>query len=178
MADIIPRGGRLIGNIIPDIVIEENTTDGWEITSHPVQQGASISDHKYRKPISLKMSMMYGGGDSSALGATYQKLLDLQATSVLFDVMTPKRIYKNMQISSLSCTTNQQTENVLAITGEFIEVNIVDVVVSSVPPRAKHKNPAKTGKTAKTGAKSTKEVKKTDTVADKSTILNSLKGMF
>lgn len=159
MASIIPRGGRLIGNIIPDIVIEENTVDSWEVTAHPVQQGASISDHKYRKPISLKMSMMYQGGSASELGLVYQKLLDLQASVDLFDVMTPKRIYSNMEIISLSCTTDQRTENVLSITGEFREVVIVDVVVSNVPARAKHKNAKKTGGTSKTGAKTAKDTK-------------------
>ena len=157
MANIIPQGGRLIGNIIPDIIIDESTTDSWEITAHPVQQGASISDHKYRKPISLKMAMMYKGDSPSDLGLTYQKLLDLQADSNLFSVTTPKRIYSNMQIISLSCTTDQRTENVLSISGEFREVIMVDVVVSNVPARAKQKKAKKTGKTANAGAKSAKE---------------------
>ena len=158
MASIIPQGGRLIGSIIPDIVIEENTVDSWEITAHPVQQGASISDHKYRKPISLKMSMMYKGGSASELGLVYQKLLDLQSSVDLFDVMTPKRIYSNMQIISLSCTTDQRTENVLSISGEFREVIIVDVVVSNVPARSKQKKASKTGGITKAVAKTSKAV--------------------
>jgi hypothetical protein len=72
--------------------------------------------------------------------------------------MTPKRIYNNMQLMSLSSTTDQHTENVLSIAGELREVIIVDVVVTNVPPRAKHKNAKKTGGTAKTGSKATKAI--------------------
>lgn len=153
MANIIPQGGRLLGSIIPDITIEESTNDSWEITSFPVQQGASISDHKYRKPIALKMSMMFKGDSPSDLGLIYQKLLALQADTNLFSVTTPKRIYNNMQILSLACTTDQRTENVLSIIGELREVNIKDVVVSNVPARAKQKKAGKTGGTANAGAK-------------------------
>jgi hypothetical protein len=158
MASIIPQGGRLLGNIIPDLVISESTIDSWEVTAHPVQQGASISDHKYRKPISLKLSMMFKAGSTSDLSTTYKKLLDLQASTALFDVMTPKRIYNNMQLISLSSTTDQHTENVLSISGELREVIIVSVVVTNVPPRSKHKNAKKTGGTAKSGSKTAKDI--------------------
>jgi hypothetical protein len=177
MASIIPQGGRLLGNIIPDLVISESTIDSWEVTAHPVQQGASISDHKYRKPISLKLSMMFKAGSTSDLSTTYKKLLDLQASTALFDVMTPKRIYNNMQLISLSSTTDQHTENVLSISGELREVIIVDVVVTNVPPRAKHKNAKKTGGTAKTGAKATKD-KGTIQKTDNGSILSKIKGLF
>jgi hypothetical protein len=156
MASIIPKGGRLLGFIVPDLVIKEETTDGWEVTTHPVQQGASISDHKYRKPVTLKMSMMFKEGNTADLNMAYQKLLALEATSELFDVITPKRIYTNMQLISLSCQTDQYTENVLAITGDLQEVIIVDVATTSVPPREKHQDAKKTGGTAKTGTKSAK----------------------
>jgi hypothetical protein len=174
MASIIPQGGRLLGDIVPDLVISESTTDSWEITTHPVQQGASISDHKYRKPTTLKLSMMFKGDDSSDLNTAYQKLLDLQASTEIFSVMTPKRIYNNMQLVTLSCTTDQRTENVLSITGELREIIIVDVVVTNVPPRAKHKNAKKTGSTAKTGAKATKPAKPEENTS----ILNRLTGAF
>jgi hypothetical protein len=180
MASIIPQGGRLLGTIIPDLVISEDTIDSWEVTAHPVQQGASISDHKYRKPVSLKMSMMYKADiTSDDLTTTYKKLLDLQATTELFDVITPKRIYNNMQLITLSCTTDQHTENVLSISGELREVNIVEVVISSVPPRAKHKNAKKTGKTAKTGTKSAKDKGAIQAnKGDNSSILSKIKGLF
>jgi hypothetical protein len=36
--------------LIPDATIEEVHTDDMEITDHPVEQGASISDHAFKRP--------------------------------------------------------------------------------------------------------------------------------
>lgn len=155
MANIIPRSGRLIGTIIPDLVIEEQTTDAYEITSHPVQQGASISDHKYKKPITLAMSIQFKGANQAELGDTYQSLLTLQDGDDVFDVTTLKRIYHNMQIKSLAVTTDKETENILKVMAEFQEVIIVSVqTTDGFPPKANQKNPKKTAKTKKSGSKS------------------------
>lgn len=154
MASIIPKNGRLIGNIIPDVTIEESTTDSIELTSHPVQQGAAITDHKYRKPVTLKMNIMQAGNDQADLATKYKSLVDLQNSTSLFDVTTPKRIYKNMQIKSLGVTTDKNTENILSISADMQEVIIVNVTVTNVPARAKQKTPAKTGATENAGAKS------------------------
>lgn len=162
MASIIPKNGRLIGTIIPDLIIEESTTDSIEITSHPVQQGAAISDHKYRKPISLKLTMLQGGDTQGELSDKYKAILDLQNGTALFDVTTPKRLYKNMQIKSLAVNTDSKTENILSVTAELQEVIIVNVVVTGVPPRAHHKKPAKTGATENAGTKQVKPVADTN----------------
>lgn len=156
MANIIPKSGRLIGTIIPDLVIEENTNDSIELTSHPVQQGAAITDHKYRKPTALKMTLMQGGDTQADLSTKYQSLLTLQNGNDLFDVTTPKRFYNNMQIKSLTVTTDKLTENILSISAEFQEVVIVDVVVTNMPKRPNQKNAGKTGATQKTGTKQAK----------------------
>lgn len=157
MASIIPKGGRLIGTIIPDLIIEESTTDAIELTSHPVQNGAAITDHKYRKPTTLKLTMMQGGDTQADLSTKYQALLDLQNGTTLFDVTTPKRIYKNMQIKTLSCNTDKNTENILSVTAELQEVIIVSVTVTNVPARNNQKEPQKTGATENAGTKQATE---------------------
>jgi hypothetical protein len=45
---IQPR--RSLGGLYPDVVVEESHDDALEITEHPVEQGASISDHAFKKP--------------------------------------------------------------------------------------------------------------------------------
>ncbi len=159
MATIIPKSGRLIGNIIPDLTIEEQSNDTYEITQFPVQQGASINDHKYKKPTTLKMTMMFSGADQAELQKKYQSLLDLQNGNDLFDVTTPKRLYKNMQIKSIAVTTDKNTENVLSVSAEFQEVITVQVTITNVPPRANQKRPAKTGATEKAGQKQASDTK-------------------
>ena len=181
MASIIPQSGRLIGTIIPDLIIEESTTDQIELTSHPVQNGAFITDHKYKKPTTLKLTMLQGGDTQADLADRYKALLDLQNGTDLFDVTTPKRIYKNMQVKSLACTTDSKTENVLSITAELQEVVIVSVSVTNVPPREQHKKPEKTGNTEKTGTKNAKvetDKKKVDDISVLDEIKNAIKSIF
>lgn len=147
---------RSIGGIIPDVVVEETHTDDMEITQHPVQQGAAISDHAYKKPMTLKMSVLFGKDD---INITYQKLLDLQNKAQPVDVVTGKRSYKNMMIKSLSVTTNKDTNSILKVEAELTEVILVSVTVTNVPARAKQKNAGKTGATEKAGSKQAQPVK-------------------
>jgi len=152
---------RSFGSIIPDVTIEETGEDTLEITQHPVQQGAAITDHAYKKPVTLKMTM--GFSDVSGdINETYKKLLALQEKREPIDVMTGKRSYKNMMIKSLSQTTDANTNAVLIISADLVEIIIVPVTVTNVPPRARQKNAGKTGSTDKSGTKSASEVPATE----------------
>jgi hypothetical protein len=48
----LPTDGDII---IPQAVIEESHVDDIEITQHPVEQGAAISDHVYKRPAELRI---------------------------------------------------------------------------------------------------------------------------
>jgi len=144
---------KSIGGIIPDVVIEETTEDVLEITKHPVQQGATISDHAFKKPVTLKMKCLWGE-KSGDINITYQKILDLQSKRTLIDVITGKRNYKNMLIGSMSCTTDATTNTILSIQFSLEEIIIVNVVVTSVPARSRQRNAGKTGATENAGQKS------------------------
>ena len=57
---------RKIGSFYATVTISETGTDEMEITSHPVQYGAAITDHAYKKPVSLSItcqSQQKKGGD-------------------------------------------------------------------------------------------------------------------
>ncbi|SPX12793.1 bacteriophage protein [Escherichia coli] len=94
-------------------VISEKHTDMLEITEHPVEVGAAVADHAYKKPSEVVMEVGFAGGGAlldfasnltatSLLGLspqqTYQELLDLQESRIPFDVVTGKRLYSNMLI--------------------------------------------------------------------------------
>lgn len=150
-ASFLPR--RAIGPFNATITVEEVGKDDLEITQHPVQQGASITDHAYVKPSTVNLKVMWND-DDAPLGETYQNLLDLQASREPFDVVTGKRTYRNMLIKSLALTTDALTENVLNISLELQEIILTALEVVTVPERPKQKNPGKTGKTENAGAKS------------------------
>ena len=68
------------GNIFSGYVtITENSTDAIEITQQPVQQGANIADHAFKKPISLSISdsfsIEYFAGNFSEWNHTASKFV-------------------------------------------------------------------------------------------------------
>jgi hypothetical protein len=153
---------RKIGEITVNVILNESTNDTLTITKQPVQQGASITDHAYKEPTVLSMSAYFQDnsfsvgaifGGAGGLAKIYQDLLDLQESRVPFDVITPKRIYRQMLMATLGCTTDKNTENILAITMSFQEIIIVSVSTTTVP-RIKQKRPGTTGATENAGKKS------------------------
>ena len=149
-ATIVPR--RAIGQFHATVTQEEVATDELEITQHPVQQGAAITDHAYVKPAAL--AIKFTMDESTApLRELYQQLLALQASREPFEVVTGKRHYRNMLFKTLGQTTDNQTNNVLAISAQLQEVFIVSVEVVDVPARYKQRNAGKTGKTENAGTK-------------------------
>lgn len=147
---------RSFAGISGYVTINESTTDSLEITQQPVQQGASIADHAFKKPVSLSIQMQFSDGAGSILGnggfgglaslvglgqslkQVYQALLELQtpkppALITPFTVTTLKRVYPNMLLVTLGCTTDKRTESVLAINATFEEVIIVPIGRADIP---------------------------------------------
>jgi len=151
---------RSIGSFAATITIEELATDDAEITQHPVQQGASIADHAYMKPAAVTIKFMVGAQENVPLRDVYTKLLALQSSFEPLDVVTGKRIYKNMLIKSLAQTTDRDTEHVLSVTAQLQEVRIVSVETIAVPPRQRQRTPGKTGATQNGGTKQPEPVRR------------------
>lgn len=144
------------------LTIEEVHHDELVITDHPVEQGAQISDHAYKKPAELTITI---GWTNSSLGAlfslqlndyvahAYEKLLALQALRTPFTISTGKRKYQNMLFRSLGTTTDVKTENALIVTAQCREVIIVQTVTTQLVPAENQAMPQKTGDTSNTGTK-------------------------
>lgn len=130
---LLSQQKRRIGIIVPSVVISEKHSDMLEITEHPVETGAPVSDHAFKRPSEVTVELGFAGGGSLlddinttsifsvdtglSLGTSpeviYQRLLDLQESRVPFDVITGKRSYKNMLIRAIEVTTDKTSENVL-----------------------------------------------------------------
>ena len=143
---------RSIGGFEATVTIDEEATDELEITAHPAQTGADITDHAYRKPTELKINIMHGGTDTP-LNEVYQQLLDMQAKAEPMDVVTGKKSYKSMLIESVKQTTDVNTENVLSVELALREVILVSLEVVTVPERQKQKEPGTTDAKKKRGRK-------------------------
>jgi len=154
---------RKIGSFEATVTIEENAQDDLEITQHPVQDGAVITDHAYKKPVTLNIRAQYSSVIiGTPIDEMYRRLLKLQADRIPMDVVTGKRVYKNMLIKSLAETTNKETSQILSVTFSLQEVILTSVVVVTVPAtsinRANQAEPGRTGADQNGGIKKAGDV--------------------
>lgn len=143
---------RALGPFTAYVTIEEVGTDDLEITRHPVELGAAITDHATVMPAAVTVRALFGP-DAAPLVETYARLLELRRSRIPFTVVTGKRQYESMLMKSLSVTTDPLTENVLAVSMELQEVLLVAVETVTVPPRARQADASKTGATEAAGKK-------------------------
>lgn len=118
------------------VVVEESGSDELQITDHPVQQGAVISDHAVRRPAEVRIRMGWSaaylvesGGEGDVKGI-YDRVLKLQASRKPFTIYTGKRIYENMLVASIQVTTNARMEYTFLADIAFREVLLVGTSVS------------------------------------------------
>ncbi|EFK2863880.1 hypothetical protein BF436_09145 [Escherichia coli] len=171
LSTLFHQQSRKIGMIVPSVVISEKHTDMLEITEHPVEVGAAVADHAYKKPSEVVMEVGFAGGGAlldfasnltatSMLGLspqqTYQELLDLQESRIPFDVVTGKRLYSNMLIRALEVTTDKTTENVLSAVLTLREVIISRTQQITVADKNNMKEGASTSAVQNSGNKTTK----------------------
>lgn len=151
---------RRFGSFIADCTVEENHTDELAITEHPVEQGAAISDHSYKRPSVVTIRAGWTNSSFQAFGnpnyvqQVYAAILALQSTREPFDILTGKRQYTSMLLARLSETTNENTENALLLTMEFKQVIITTTQTVTVPDTSVMKTPQATAANQNTGAKS------------------------
>lgn len=171
LSTLFHQQSRKIGLIIPSVVVSEKHSDTLEITEHPVEIGAAVADHAYKRPSEVVMEVGFAGGgslldfvDTSSIGLslgrspqeTYQELLDLQSSRIPFDVVTGKRLYSNMLIRAMEVTTEKTTENVLSAVLTLREVLITQTQQVTVANKSDMKDGASTSAVANAGTKTTK----------------------
>ena len=162
---IRPTDQRSIGTILPDVVVSEKHQDELEMTDHPVEAGATITDHAFKLPAVVVIQCGFGASGPSTvdpfalheavnLSDIYDQLLQLQDPPTLVNVVTGKRLYKNMLIKSIAVQTDVDTENVLMVTVTCRQVIIATTQNITVPaPASDQTEPQTTQSVTNTGAK-------------------------
>ena len=127
------------------VTIEEDHDDELIITQHPVEFGAIISDHAYKKPAEVRIRCAWNNsgstypvrGSSSRqeplvssgyegyARAVYDEILALQDSRKPFSAVTGKRIYRNMLVASVRVHTAPGSEYALMADITLREVILV-----------------------------------------------------
>lgn len=157
---LIASRRRMIGTIMPDVVVEEVHNDQVVITKHPVEVGAAISDHAFKLPSTVQMKIGFSNSTAQSEGyvqEAYDALVDLQLEREPFDLFTGKRSYQNMLIESIMVTTNVETEYALNAVVSLSEVLITNTEDTSGTKIGKGKqsqsSPKDTSSTTESGTR-------------------------
>lgn len=166
----LPVSGR-IGELEIQTTIEAVHTDTLQVTEHPVESGAAITDHSYKRPsevvircgwsnASLKALLgivtgLFRGGTMSKsdyVSGIYSQLLKLQESREPLSITTPLRQYDNMLITSLQVSRDQKTGQMLMVSATCREVLIVSTSSATLPPKESQADPASTAEVDDVGA--------------------------
>lgn len=148
---------RNIAGFIADVTIEERAEDEIEMTQIPVETGAAITDHAFKRPARVLLRCGWSNSSIRALGNPaydifiYQAFLALQASLQPFQIITGKRLYNDMLIRRISQTTTEATENALMLTIECQQIIFVTTQNVTLPPASQMKNPQANAPTNPTG---------------------------
>lgn len=149
---------RNIGGFVADVTIREKHEDVLSITRHPVERGSPITDHAFREPSQLTVTVGWSNSSIRALAnpyyvrMVYAQFLALQSSREPFTVNTGKRIYTNMLIERLSVETDEKTENALIMDVSLREVIIADTQTVTTAPVENMANPQATSPLTNRGA--------------------------
>jgi hypothetical protein len=161
-----------IGSISIQATLEEILTDNLNVTEHPVEQGAAITDHAYKMPsevvlrcgwsnsslesLSGAASAIFNGGslpNATYVSSIYSQLLALQESRVPFDITTSRRKYSNMLITGLQVTTDNRSNQILMVQATCRQILIVNTQATTLPPRENQADPESTAETENEGTK-------------------------
>ena len=148
---------RSIGGFVADVTVRERHRDELTVTENPVEQGADITDHAFKRPPTLVVEVGYSNsspaaaGDPNYVSSVYDQFLTLQASREPFQVVTGKRVYEDMLITGLTTLTDQVWENASIFTVEMKNVILVETQTVTVPSSASMANPSVNGATQNVG---------------------------
>ena len=158
-----------IGGIEIQATLEEQYSDALQITEHPVERGAAITDHAYKRPSEVVIRCGWSNSSTDSLvGAAqalfsgqmsmsdyvsdvYSQLLALQEKREPITITTSRRQYEDMLIVGLNVTTDVKTSNVLMVSVTLRQVIIVSTQATTLPPRTDQANPEDTAEIEQRG---------------------------
>ena len=136
-----------IGGLVFDAVLKTDHTSKLTATSHPIENGANITDHAFIDP--AEISIEIGMTDCNGVGTSddmFKSLQKLQFSRDPLTVVTRFKTYKNMLIMSMSVPDDFTTMNALKAMLMLREIPVVGTATVEVSERASGQE-SKTGST-------------------------------
>lgn len=142
-------GKGLFDSLSFDATVQEQHTRDAETTEHPVEDGASITDHVRIKPDRLQMeaylsnSPLTGTATDGRAEGLYEQLRLLQESATLLTVLTTLRTYESMVIESLGVPRSAKEAGAVHLNITLKQIRLVQnktsIVTITKEPIAKNK---------------------------------------
>lgn len=185
-----PKRGFDIGysNIVPQVVVRESHQDNLQITDHPVEQGAMITDHAFILPSEVEIECAWSDSPSSpgllngAIGAVratpvgakslitgnsqsqvndfYATMLALQTSRTPINCYTGRRKYTDMLVKSVSTSTDAAHSSSLIVRVTLRKIITVSTSTTAIAPPSKQAAPALTAQDSDVGSQTLQETGK------------------
>lgn len=166
-----------------DAVFRADHMSSVTVTQHPVQTGASVSDHAYSEPdeVTLEIGMSdaaVSAGTNHSVNA-YAQLRAIMSKREPVTLVTRLHSYKNMVITSMSAPDDYMTMNALKATIYFRQIEMVSVstvtVQQQVSASASGQSGAASGAASSGNIKANASSSTSQTSAKKQSVLSKAK---
>lgn len=136
-----------------DAWLRLNHNNSLTITQHPVETGASITDHSYVNPRRFAFDIgmtdspivanppLFPGNATRSINA-YQTIVELQRTRAFLTLTSKYGFFENILIESIDVPDGFQTKNTMRAT-----INLVEVIVANTRLVQVSANPQATDQT-------------------------------
>lgn len=162
--------------------ITETHTRESEISEHALERGASVIDHRRKRPITLDMEAIIGEPTTRAekeqrdpandmIQRDYDALVTMFESGEYFQMVTDFAVYDQMIFKRLSVQRDARTGNAIRFSAALAEVRFADSEVVEV--KSLEVDKPKTAPKVDQGKKATTAA--TPEVAEKQTVLRQLK---
>lgn len=151
--------GTTIGDIVPHVTIEEVSRDQVVTTDHPVELGAAVTDHAFRRPpvfeIRCGWSNSTGRSNAIVMQVTEQlQIVQERSRQRPVEIFTPRRMYENMVLGEVQVIRDANSNSIVACSMRARQILIVEAQTTG-GDAARQADPASTATPADSGPVST-----------------------
>jgi hypothetical protein len=139
---------------IPDVTVSQLHRSGNTVTRHPIETGATVTDHIAAEPDGLQLECFWTNTPVQYLASLrnprdraqreYEKLMDLHVKGYLSTIITALREYDQMALTRLEAPRDSATGAGVQVTLEFVRVSFAESQLVDAPqPTVERAKPKK-----------------------------------
>ena len=113
--------------------IKGTVNESAKVMEHPVETGATITDHIIFQPIEIELSLMLTSADYRSV---YQQIKDIYLAGRLLTVQTRTSTHQNMLIQQLPREESTDVFNGISVALRLKEANFVTAQFGSLPEKS------------------------------------------